>query len=183
MNFKLFLFGVILLTMLIVSSGFFFKYPRNGIYLIPKGYTGDVIILFNQPDGVVPEVENGLYVYKMPENGILKVKIKGYAGIVNKSYYYVDENNERQEIKYLRITGSTDIYGKPKDKFDGAINQDEYENRIFVMNAGGLGSFNTKSGVVQFTTFTVGKPKDSIRLYDKMQERLTEIQLRFLRDH
>jgi hypothetical protein len=119
----------------------------------------------------------------MPENGILKVKIKGYAGIVNKSYYYVDENNERQEIKYLRITGSTDIYGKPKDKFDGAINQDEYENRIFVMNAGGLGSFNTKSGVVQFTTFTVGKPKDSIRLYDKMQERLTEIQLRFLRDH
>lgn len=114
MNFKLFLFGVILLTMLIVSSGFFFKYPRNGIYLIPKGYTGDVIILFNQPDGVVPEVENGLYVYKMPENGILKVKIKGYAGIVNKSYYYVDENNERQEIKYHRITGSTDIYGKPK---------------------------------------------------------------------
>ena len=182
MNIKLFLFGLILLSMLVVSSCFFFRYPRDGIYLIPKGYTGDVIILFNQPDGVVPEVENGLYVYKIPENGILKVKIKGRTGIVNKSYYYVDKNNEMQKIEYLRITGDIDPSGRPKDKFDGAINQDEYENGIFVMNAGGLGSFDTKSGRVQFTTFTVGHPKDSIRLYDKMQMRLTEIQLGFLRD-
>ncbi len=181
MNIKLFLFGLILLVML-VSSCFFFKYPRNGIYLIPKGYTGDVIILFNQPDGVVPEVENGLYVYKIPENGILKVKTKGYKGIVNKSYYYEDENNERQEIEYLRITGSRDISGKPKDKFDGAINQNEYENGIFVMNTGGLGSFNTRDGVVQYTSFIVGNPKDGERLYDKKQERISNLQREFIQD-
>ncbi len=179
MNIKLFLFGLILLVML-VSSCFFFKYPRNGIYLIPKGYTGDVIIFFNQPDGVIPEVENGFYVYRNPKDGILKVRTPGVTGIVNLAYYYIDENNERQEIEYLRITGDRDPSGKPKDKFDGAINQNEYENGIFIMNAGGLGSFNTKNGVVQFTGFIVGNPKDGERLFDKKQERISNLQREFI---
>jgi hypothetical protein len=181
MNIKLFSVGFFILILL--NSGCFLNHPRNGIYLIPKGYTGDVIIFFNQPDGVTPEVENGLYVYKIPEDGVLKVKSKGITGIVNLSYFYVNESNERQKIEYLRITGSTDMNGKPKDKFDGQINQNEYKNSIFVMNTGGLGSFNTKNGVIQFTNFIVGTPKDSEQLYDKMQKRISEFQRKFLQNN
>lgn len=121
----------------------------DGIYLIPKGYTGDVIILFNQPDGVTPDVESGLYVYKVPEDGILKVQTRGVTGIVNNSYYYVGEGNERQKIEYLRVTGDRSPTGEPQNKF-GNINRNEYEHTVFVMGVGGLGSFNTKK--VSFNT-------------------------------
>ena len=181
MNVKLFLFGFILLT-LVNNSCSLISIPTDGIYLIPKGYTGDVIIFFNQPDGVIPETENGLYVYKIPEDGVLKVKTPGVKGIVRASYFYVDKNNERQEIKYLRITGDRSPTGEPQNKF-GNITQDEYENVVFVMNTGGLGSFNTKKGVVQFTSFIVGTPKDNERQYDKMQERLFTIQRQFIQNN
>ena len=142
MKIKLFLFGFIIAVLL--NNACFFKYPRDGIYLIPKGYTGDVIILFNQSDGVIPEIENGLFVYKIPEDGILKVKTKGYTGIVNQSYFYVDNNNQRQMIEYLRVTGDRNPAGEPQNKF-GNISQNQYENTVYVMNTGGLGSLIQKT--------------------------------------
>lgn len=179
MRIKIFLFGFIITFLLNNSCSLF---NRNGIYLIPKGYTGDVIIFFDQLDGVVPEVENNLYVYKIPKDGVLKVKPRGVSGIVNLKYFYVIENNEKREIKYLRVTGDRDPQGKPQNKF-GNITQDEYENTVFVMHAGGLGSFNTKNGIVQFTSFIVGTPKDSEQLYDKKQKRISDYHREFLRNN
>lgn len=170
---------VVLLGLVSVSCTLFS--PSNGIYLIPAGYKGDIIIFFNQPDGVVSDVENGLLVYRIPENGILKIKTEGVSKTANKSYYYLVGNNERQEIKYLRITGDRDSSGKPKDKFDGAITQEEYANGVFVMNTGGLGSFQTPKGVVQFTSFIIGNPKDGEAMYDKMEKRITEIQRQMIK--
>lgn len=121
MNLKPFLLGLIILLLANSSCR---STPTDGIYLIPKGYTGDVIILFNQPHGVIPEIESGYNVYKIPEDGILKVKTKGIRGIVNLSYFYVDKNNERQRIEYLRITGDRNPNGEPQNKF-GNINQHE----------------------------------------------------------
>ena len=70
----------------------------------------------------------------------------------------------------------------PQNKH-GNITQDEYENTVFVMNSGGLGSFNTKNGVVQYTSFIVGAPKDGDRLYDKKQKRISEIHRQFLQNN
>ncbi len=86
MNTKVFLVWL-LLFVLINSSCSSISIPTNEIYLIQKGYRGDVIILFNQPDGIVPETEKFLYVYKIPADGILKIKTSGVTGIVKKSYY------------------------------------------------------------------------------------------------
>lgn len=174
MNIKQFLFGFLLLT-LVNSSCSLKSTPSNGIYLIPKGYTGDVIILFNQPDGVIPEVENGLYVYKIPNDGILKVQTPGVPGIVSKSYYYIDVSNRRQRIEYLRVTGDRSPTGEPQNKF-GNITQDQYDNTVYVMAAGGLGSFNTKKGIIQYTSFIIGTPKDNEHLYDEMQKRISTLQ-------
>jgi len=173
MKIKFCLLGLIILVL--INSNCFLKYPRDGIYLIPNGYRGDVIIVFNQPDGIIPEVENGLYVYKIPDDGILKVNTEGYTGVVNKSYFYIDKNNQRQGIEYLQITGDRNSKGEPQNKF-GNINQNEYENAVYILNTGGLGSFNTKNGIVQYTSFIVGTPKDGDQLYDKMQKRISNIQ-------
>ena len=176
-----FLGGLIILIFLSNSCSRI-SFPTDGIYLIPKNYIGDVIILFNQSDGVTPEVENGFYVYKIPQNGILKVKTKGITGIINKSYFYVDENNQRQKIDYLYITGERNPSGEPQNKF-GNINQNDYEDTVFIMNAGGLGSFNTKNDVIQYTSFIVATPKNSDGLYDNMQKRISNVQREFLQNN
>lgn len=150
-------------------------FPTDGIYLIPKGYTGDVIIVFAQQNGVSPDVENGRYVYRIPSNGILRVKTKGITGFVDTSYYYVDENGARQKIEAIRVTGDRDPSGLPQNKY-GNISQAEYDNKIFVMNTGGLGNFKAKEATVQFTSFIVGTPKDGDRFYDRKQKRISEIQ-------
>lgn len=181
MNIKHSFYGFIIFVILINISCSKISVPTDGIYLIPKGYTGDVIIIFDQPDGIVPEIESGFYLYKIPKDGILKVKTKGVTGYVNKSYYYIDENNGRQKIEYLRVTGERDSSGMPQNKH-GNITQNEYENEIYVMNAGGLGSFNTKKGVVQYTSFIIGTPKDGDDFYDKKQKRISEIHREFLQD-
>jgi uncharacterized protein DUF6843 len=180
-NRKLFLFGFILLS-LVNSSCSLKSTPSDGIYLIPKGYTGDVIIFFNRPDGAIPEVENGLYVYKIPEDGILKVQTPGITGIVNKGFYYVGANNQRQGLEYLRVTGDRSPTGEPQNKF-GNINQEQYENNVYVMGVGGLGSFNTKKGTIQFTSFIIGTPKDSDHLYDKKEKRISDLQRKFLQNN
>lgn len=180
MNLRSSLFGLIILVLL-NGSCFLTPRPTDGIFLIPQGYTGDVIIFFNQPDGVIPEVEKGLYVYKIPKDGILKVRTQGVTGKVNLAYYYLGKNNERQRIEYLRITGDRSPSGEPQNKF-GNINQSEYESGVFVMNAGGLGSFNTKNGVIKYTSFIVGSPKDADQLYDKMQKRISSFQRKFIQD-
>ena len=175
---KTFVFCVALVVLILTQgSCAFLKYPRSGIYLIPTGYVGDVINLFEQPDGVELESEWGLFVYRIPEDGLLKVKDKGYTGIVNLSYYYLDANGGREKLPYLQIMGERSPQGLPQNKY-GNISTDEYENRVYVMNAGGLGSFNTKKGRVQFTSFIVGTPKKSEQdhLYSKKQDRLFEIQ-------
>ena len=178
MNVRVFLLELIILVSL-ESACFLTTGPIDGIYLIPQGYRGDVIIFFDQPDGVIPEVEDGLNVYKIPEDGILKVKARGVTGRVNLTYYYLGRNNERQKINYLHITGDRSPSGEPQSPY-GDLAQSEIENGVYVMNAGGLGSFNTKTGVVKYTNFIIGSPKDSEQLNDRMQKRISYFQRKFL---
>lgn len=182
MNLRFMLLTFIFLTML-ASSCSFFKYPRNGVYLIPKGYRGEVIILLDQPDGIVPEVEDGLYVYEIPTDGLLKIKTKGYSGIVDLRYFYVDENGQREEIKYLHVTGERDMYGKPKDKFDGQINQEEYDTGVFIMGAGGVATTNSGGKIFSYTGFVVGAPRDIEQLFEKREKRVSDIHCEFLRNN
>lgn len=149
--------------------------PRDGIYLMPSGYVGTVIIVYDQPDGVVPEVEDGYYAYKIPPSGVLKVRTPPYLGIVNLKYFYVDEGGERQEVRYITITGDRDPQGRPQNKY-GNLSQDEVENSIFVMNPGGAGGFKVNGKDVQFSRIVIGKPKDSEKLFDEYQKKIVEMQ-------
>jgi len=160
---------------LFVVSCAFLKYPRNGIYLISTGYRGDVIILFNQPDGMEPKIENGLYVYEIPNDGILKVKTVGYTGIVDKSYFYVDSAGQRHKIPELLVTGDRNPKGGPQNKF-GNISDAEFSSKVYVMATGGVATFQTANGSTQYSCFIVGTPKESDGLYDQMQKRISAIQ-------
>lgn len=149
--------------------------PKDGIYLMPSEYIGTVIIVYDQPDGVVPEVEGGYYVYKIPPSGVLKVSAPPYLGIVDVKYFYVNQAGERQEVKHITITGDRDPQGRPQNKY-GNLSEHDVENSIFVMNPSGYGEFRVNGKPVQFSRIVIGKPKDSIKLFDEYQKKLVEVQ-------
>lgn len=149
--------------------------PSDGVYLLPNGYVGPVIILYDRPDGVVPNVEGGYYVYEIPPGGVLKVRTIPYLGIVNLKYFYVDERGNRREVKQVTITGDRDPHGKLQNKY-GNLSQDEVENSIFVMNPSGVGGFKANGKDIQFSRIVIGKPKDSEKLFDEYQRKLVEVQ-------
>lgn len=77
------------------------------IHLIPKGYEGPVIIVFDQQNGVPEKYENGSRVYEIPNDGVLRTQFKpqeeGYIPMEKLKYYYYDSNG-RNEITYLPTT-------------------------------------------------------------------------------
>jgi hypothetical protein len=90
------------------------------VHLIPKGYKGPVIIIFDDKQGRPEKYENGKRVYEIPMDGVLKTQFKKQQGFIEPNdlkYYYYD-NVERHEIRYLQSTnGTTDslspyIFGK-----------------------------------------------------------------------
>lgn len=69
------------------------------IFIIPKDYTGYVIILFEQENGREKEYEDQKRLYKVSENGILKTKFEAEYGVGNfPTFFY--ENIEGQQIPY-----------------------------------------------------------------------------------
>lgn len=155
----------------------FFTYPRDGIYVLPQGFKGGVIILFEQENGELPHVEDGLFVYRIPSSGILRVSMKGYTGVVNKKFFF-DDGKVRHPIDTLRITGDTAPSGQPQNRY-GNISEADVERGVFVMNVGGLGSFRSPKGVISYTSFIVGTPKDSEDIYRELEDRLDKIQNEF----
>lgn len=69
------------------------------LHLIPEGFLGKVVILYNQDDGVPIEYDKeGRRVYRIPESGILQTKATpnpgGFIGS-DLNFYYVGENGEK----------------------------------------------------------------------------------------
>lgn len=173
------IFVLLLVAVFCVGSSCLLK-PRDGIYLLPEGFTGGVIILFDQPDGNNRSVENGRYVYEIPLGGVLKVSDIPSTGLVDMEYFFVGKTGDRKQIQYLHVTGETSIQGLPQNKF-GNISDSDHANRVFVMNSGGVGSFNTSARRIQFTSFVVSTPKNSDQAHSKLQDRISEIQETFAR--
>jgi len=81
------------------------------MHLIPKGYKGPVIIIFEEKNGKPVKYEDGKRVYEITSDGVLETQFKKQQGSIAQrelKYYYYDENG-REEINYLQSTqGVTD---------------------------------------------------------------------------
>ena len=93
----------------------------EAIYLIPKGFTGVVVIIFDQPDGTPAETENGKQVYRIPLNGILRTQAKPSYRIKGREYFYVDVDDSRSKVPILLPSGWEDI-GNTIDNIDKNLN-------------------------------------------------------------
>lgn len=171
------LIGYAFVITLALCSGscFLLKFPRNGIYLLPKGFIGYVLIYYGVPDGVELQTEGGIWVYNIPSDGVLKVKDKESPGVVSTSYFYVDESGTRQPIPTLRITGDRAPTGMPQNKF-GNISIDQFENTVYVTGESGFGTLPADDGTVyRYTSFVVSTPKQSDEVYRQREIRQSEL--------
>ena len=75
--------------------------PSKDLFLIPEGFRGKVVILYNQKDGQEKEFEGKYRVYKIPSTGILKTKfeVKGDSWNIGDAKYYYINGTEKISIK------------------------------------------------------------------------------------
>jgi hypothetical protein len=70
------------------------------MHLLPKGFQGYVIIVFNDPNGQDEKYEDDFRVYEIPSNGVLRTKFSRQDGWIanGKLKFYYSDSNSRQEI-------------------------------------------------------------------------------------
>jgi hypothetical protein len=73
------------------------------IHLLPEGFEGPVVIVFNKSDGQPKEYERKKRVYRIPPNGVLKTQFAESSGTWkwrNAEYFYVGKDGSRAPIPY-----------------------------------------------------------------------------------
>lgn len=89
----------------VLLIGYLFWYYTSSaddeIYLMPKDFTGIVIIRYNVPNGADMIYEKGKRIYNIPSSGILETKFSPNEGWSNPpQYYYLDGVNRLPITKY-----------------------------------------------------------------------------------
>lgn len=65
------------------------------IYLLPNRFVGNVIIVYNRPDGTPAEYRDGARIYRIPTTGVLKTQFKPNYGLRKPDlHYYVDKQGK-----------------------------------------------------------------------------------------
>ena len=146
-------------------------------YLIPENFEGGVVIVYAQKDGVTPEITENEIVFAIPADGILKVNIDEKTVSGKPTFFFVGKNGERTEIELLYAWGPKYPEGMRSTK---DISDDERDNKVFAAIFEN-GTFNTASGVVRFSSFTVGKPKDYKILIHRTHGKVSDLQRTFPR--
>lgn len=102
---------------------------QDSIYILPKDYTGYVIIFFNQPNGASEQVYNNKRIYNIPKSGVLKTKFSPeYLQTHLPEFYYNEVNKKYQlplvvdwkDYKKETINISMPSMGKTYKKIDGS---------------------------------------------------------------
>ncbi|NAS12670.1 DUF6843 domain-containing protein [Poritiphilus flavus] len=92
---------------------------EDTIRLIPEGYQGAVLIIFNQEDGTPKEYEESKRVYRIPTDGVLRTKFKPNFGTQKHQFFYVDDEGKRTEIPFVMVQGKENLSGI--NKGDGKV--------------------------------------------------------------
>jgi hypothetical protein len=100
---RLFLLSVVVLTSCHHSG-------EQALYYLPNHFTGNAIVVFNQPDGTPAEYSEGRRVYRIPPNGILKSQFALNPGWhVPDEYWYTDvHHNPLKTLRFIDRVSDAD---------------------------------------------------------------------------
>lgn len=76
------------------------KRGEEEIYIIPENFVGQILVIYNQKDGIKPSYNNGKRVYYIPSNGVLKTQFGENSGWSNFPECYIGniDNGEKIEV-------------------------------------------------------------------------------------
>jgi hypothetical protein len=147
--------------------------PKAVAYLIPEGYTGDVIVLYKQKDGILPDTsKEGLIEYRIPADGFLKVNAEE-PEVYNYSFYAVNAKNERTRIEYILPEFAPVPKGSGMNSED-MLTEEQRNTGIYAMNHRTIG-FKVNGESVPLYAFSVGYPTKADSYYNKTNFRLSDI--------
>jgi hypothetical protein len=66
------------------------------IYILPKNYTGYVILIYNQEDGAEKKYMDDKRVYEIPSSGILRTQFEPNTGWAEFSEFYYENINSKK---------------------------------------------------------------------------------------
>lgn len=167
---------IVLWSLIFSLSCSLFAKPTDVVYLIPENFTGGVIVLYNQPDGITPETtDDGAIIYRIPKDGFLKVKPAFERKNFKFKYYFVDAQDKRTEIEYLQRAHYVRDPGDTTSKSADSITENERNNQIFAM-LHETTNFAVSGNRVFIQVFVVAIPKNSLDVYMKTSNKIFDIQ-------
>ena len=107
---------------------------RSEEHLIPDGFVGRVLILYDDPQGVPMRVKDGAISYAIPPNGILRINGHKDSGWRRIRYFYVGRDGQR---KQLQATGADSDFGIFND-----VSGTDFHNNV----------------AIRYRTYLVGSP-------------------------
>jgi hypothetical protein len=107
------LLGAALLTATSINTASCGRSVASQIHLIPKGYTGPVVLVFNDATGQDTVRREGLSsVFDIPTNGILRLRSSSPdPQILLVHHYYVDADGTRREIPHGGDENTVQVFG------------------------------------------------------------------------
>ncbi|MHA4847191.1 DUF6843 domain-containing protein [Flavitalea antarctica] len=128
---------IICLALICISS----SCQSNGedcIYLIPKNFEGNLLIVYNQENGTDTIYEGRDRVYSFDTTGILRTKFKPNYGLQRNFYFYIDSLGNRHSLRYgilSQLNGNNEVVCLNKETgkdFDKSKSVDRHFEMITV---------------------------------------------------
>lgn len=133
---------------------------ENEVYILPENYTGYVVIIFGQKNGLEKKYENGKRIYEIPPSGILKTQFEADYGRSDFPEFYYRDIQEENKIPH-----SYDFENLSDDEIVGFGGRSGVANRDLKGDS-----------VVRFREFYIGT-KSQIEVAVKEVEKLDIISL------
>lgn len=92
----------VVLSVVGAAALYLFWNPNGEIYLVPEGYRGPIVVAFNHPRGVKRERTIDAYVYRIPRDGILRIRDSMPEGFKMFAWFFVDAQGKRTRIPELQ---------------------------------------------------------------------------------
>lgn len=70
--------------------------------IVPDQFKGQLRVVYNEKDGVIPQNVDGRMELEIPENGILIIQPNLESGLDDIKYYYRDASGKRSELNQLK---------------------------------------------------------------------------------
>jgi hypothetical protein len=172
LSFPLTLIVVVIGMYLFSFASSYLTRPEKETYLIPEGYKGTVLVIFNQPDGEKPEYEDGRRIYRIPQTGVLFTQLKDEQGIINQEYFYISPNGERRKLGVLDTRDFNEEWTTVKNPHEPP------RDSLAVFNPGTMGTMGSsddKNSKV-FLQLSVGVYNDMKNLHDFSNEYIDSLQ-------